>query len=92
MRMTCTSCGGRIFGRANCVICDKEFMLRHPKQITCARVRCRKTRQLQKQATWIAKLRGFSGKFITCRICEKRVPRVRGNQATCLAKRCVAKT
>lgn len=88
----CPTCGGRIFGRAKCIVCEVPFSRKHPNQITCASLQCRRVRQLHQQKTWIKELRKsdrFPGESVICLVCGTKAKKKRINQATCLTRKCV---
>ena len=93
----CPTCGASTFGRAKCIVCNETFRRRHPNQITCGKLQCRKRRQLQKQNIWIKELRRhtaadrFLGESVVCLICGTKVKKTRSNQATCLTARCMTR-
>jgi len=93
--MNCPTCGGKTFGKANCVICKKAFIKRREDQVTCASLKCRRARQIQQQKAWRKEnaheyraATRFRGEYIICKVCKKKVQKIRSNQATCLSKGC----
>ena len=93
--MICPTCGGRTFGAANCVICKKRFSKRRADQVTCASTKCKEARRLQKQKIWREKNKHeflgaarFKHEYVICKVCRKKVQKVRKNQSTCFSRDC----